>query len=327
MAIRDRNVLLIGGGGYVGSAIAKTLDSLGYGVRILDNFIYGHQDLIKPLGIETVYADMNDTKSVLDNMPGITDVVILGGLVGNQVIEKNPILARKTNYEGVQNIINSLDGLGLDNAIFISTCSNYGIVDPSEYADESYSLNPLGEYARAKVEAEELILSKKDRVDYTGSVLRFATAFGGSARTRLDLLINEFVYKAVNGEEITVYDDNTWRPYCHVKDFGRMIDKVLTAESKQVYFEVFNCGSNDNNYTKRDVLNAINDQGYHPEVSIDKNNSDPRDYKVSFEKASNVLQFNTRYDLIDGINELIQNFEGSTFDQFNTNCRVILDNV
>ena len=309
MAIRDRNVLLIGGGGYVGSAIAETLKSLGYGVRILDNFIYGHQDLIKPLGIEIVYADMNVTKSVIDNMFGITDVVILGGLVGNQVIEKNPILARKTNYEGVQNIINSLDGLGLDNVIFISTCSNYGIVDPSEYADESYPLNPLGEYARAKVEAEELILSKKDRVDYTGTVLRFATAFGVSARTRLDLLINEFVYKAVNGQEITVYDENTWRPYCHVKDFGRMIDKVLTAKSKKVYFEVFNCGSNDNNYTKRDVLNAIIDQGYHPVVTIDKNNSDPRDYKVSFKKAHKVLKFSVEYGLYDGIDELVKQYD------------------
>lgn len=323
MATHDRNVLLIGGGGYVGSSIAEILDSLGYSVRILDNFIYGHQDLIKPLGIETVYADMNNTKDILDNMSGITDVVVLGGLVGNQVIEKNPNLARKTNYDGVQNIINSLDGLGLNNVIFISTCSNYGIVDSFEYADEGYPLNPLGEYARAKVEAEKLILSKKDKVDYTATVLRFATAFGVSARTRLDLLINEFVYKAVHGQEITVYDENTWRPYCHVKDFGRMIDKVLTAEPRKVYFEVFNCGSNDNNYTKRDVLNAINDQGYYPLVTVDKNNSDPRDYKVFFEKANNVLHFQTKYKLIDGISELIENLKNTTLNQFNTNGRFI----
>lgn len=305
MATRDRNVLLIGGGGYVGSAIAVTLDSLGYGVRILDNFIYGHQDLIKPLGIETIVADMNSMTNILSNLDSITDVVILGGLVGNQVIDQNPILARKTNYDGVTNIIHSLDGLGLNNVIFISTCSNYGIVDSGKYATEKTELYPIGEYAKAKVSSENLLLSKRGVVDYTGTILRFATAFGVSARTRLDLLINEFVYKSIHHETISIYDQHTWRPYCHVNDFGVLIDKVLIAKTNDVYFEVFNGGSNQNNYTKKNILEAIRSFGYDPAVIYNKLDTDPRDYKVSFEKAEQKIGFVTQYGLSDGINELI----------------------
>lgn len=306
MATHDRKVLLIGGGGYVGSAIAATLKSLGYGVRILDNFIYGHQKLISPLSIETAIADMNVTNTVFNNMNNITDVIILGGLVGNQVIQKNPELAEQTNYDGVQAIINSLDGYGLKNVVFISTCSNYGIVDYNKYATEEFDLNPLGEYAKAKVAAERLLLSKKDQVDYTGTILRFATAFGVSARTRLDLLVNEFVYNAVNDQDISVYDENTWRPYCHVNDFGVLTDKVLRASTKDVYFEVFNGGSNSNNYTKKDILNRIYDHNYNFKIIHNSENTDPRDYKVSFEKARTVLKFEPKYDLSYGIKQLIQ---------------------
>jgi len=319
MATRDRKVLLIGGGGYVGSAIAATLKSLGYGVRILDNFIYGHQELISHLSIETVAVDMNVTDNVLNNIDDITDVIILGGLVGNQVIQKNPKLAEQTNYDGVQAIINSLDGYGLENVIFISTCSNYGIVDSDKYATEEFDLNPLGEYAKAKVAAEKLMLSKKNIVDYTGTILRFATAFGVSARTRLDLLINEFVYKTVYNQEISVYDENTWRPYCHVNDFGILIDKVLTASKKDTYFEVFNGGSNINNYTKRDILNNIYDCNYNLKIVHNAKNTDPRNYKVSFEKAKQVLDFETSYDLLYGIEELIDFSRTNTFSQYYTN--------
>ena len=308
MATLDRKVLLIGGGGYVGSAIAVTLNSLGYGVRILDNFIYDHSELLIGLNADIIHGDMNDISVVNDCLHNITDVVILGGLVGNQVIEKNPILAKKTNYNGVSQIINSLDGRGLNNVIFVSTCSNYGIVDTSEYATEESVLNPLGEYAKAKVLAEKLLLSKKGKVDYTGTVLRFATAFGVSYRTRMDLLINEIIYKSLNNEPIRVYDQNTWRPYCHVNDFGDLIDKVLSVSKSDVYFETFNVGSDYNNYTKQNVIDEVSRFGYNPQVIYDKVNSDPRDYKVSFKKAEKILGFEAQYELSDGIKELINYF-------------------
>lgn len=305
MATPDRNVLLIGGGGYVGSAIANKLSSMNYGVRILDNFIYGHSDLISGLNANVIHGDMNDISVVSNHMYGITDVVILGGLVGNQVIEKNPILAKKTNYDGLSQIIDSLDGYGLNNVVFISTCSNYGIIDTDETATEDSELNPLGKYAEAKVAAEKLLLSKKNGVDYTGTVLRFATAFGVSFRTRMDLLINEFVYKSINGESINVYDQNTWRPYCHVNDFGDLINKVLSASKDDVYFETFNGGSNCNNYTKQNIIDEISRFGFKPHVIYDKTNSDPRDYKVSFKKAEKILDFKAKVDLSTGIEELI----------------------
>jgi len=97
METRDRNVLLIGGGGYVGTAIGRSLYLMGYKVRILDNFIYGHRRLAEQSGLEIVQGDMNKESDIISNLEGITDVVILGGLVGNDVIKKNPDLAKYTN--------------------------------------------------------------------------------------------------------------------------------------------------------------------------------------------------------------------------------------
>ena len=160
-----------------------------------------------------------------------------------------------------------------------------------------------------------MMLSKRDRTDYTGTILRFATAFGVSARTRLDLLINEFVYKSVHNEIISIYDQHTWRPYCHVNDFGILIDKVLSAETNDVYFEVFNGGSGQNNYTKKDILEAIRSFGYDPTVIYNEHDADPRDYKVSFEKANQKIGFVAQYCLNNGINELIDFSQNIKFDK------------
>jgi len=207
--------------------------------------------------------------------------------------------------------------------IFISTCSNYGITDTNVYATEETQLNPLGEYAKAKVIGENLLLSKCNKVDYIGTVLRFATAFGVSYRTRMDLLINEFVYKSVHGEQINVYDENTWRPYCHVNDFGNLIDKVLTAPKEDVYFEVFNGGGNQNNYTKKDIINVIKEFGYEPNIVYDNVNGDPRDYRVSFEKSKNILGFEVSKSLSSGISDIINYSKVNKLDMVLTNNVII----
>jgi nucleoside-diphosphate-sugar epimerase len=307
------NVLLIGGAGYVGNVITAHFLKLGYYVRTLDKFVYrNHESIQSYLGDENyefIAGDLCDIKVLAKAADGINNVVILGGLVGDPITKKYPEAANKINVLGVQTCIDFFDDKKLDRLIFISTCSNYGLIKEDELADENFELNPLSLYAKAKVAAELHMMSKKGKVQYTGTVLRFATAFGLSPRMRFDLSVSEFVRDLYFGEELLIFDEHTWRPYCHVRDFARLIDLVVNADSEKVYFEVFNAGGEVNNFTKKMIVDAI--ESYIPEAKIKfgAHGSDPRNYKVSFKKVKETLGFEPKYTVKDGIEELIEAFK------------------
>jgi nucleoside-diphosphate-sugar epimerase len=308
-----KNVLLIGGAGYVGTVITSHFLKLGYKVRILDNFVYKNQESIQAyLGDENyefIKGDLGDIQILEKAAQGIDNVVVLGGLVGDPITKKYPEASNEINEIGVQACIDFFDDKRLNRLIFISTCSNYGLIKEDELADENFALNPLSLYAKAKVGAELRLMSKEGKVQYTGTVLRFATAFGLSPRMRFDLSVSEFVRDLYLGEELLVFDEHTWRPYCHVRDFARLIDLVINAESEKVYFEVFNAGGEVNNFTKKMIVDTI--ATYIPEAQIKfgTNGSDPRNYKVSFKKVKDTLGFEPKYTVKDGIEELIKAFE------------------
>ena len=304
-----KNVLLIGGAGYVGTVITSHFLKLGYKVRILDNFVYKNQESIQSyLGDENyefIKGDLGDIQILEKAAYGIDNVVILGGLVGDPITKKYPEASNEINEKGVQACIDFFDDKRLNRLMFISTCSNYGLIKEDELADENFELNPLSLYAKAKVGAELHLMSKKGKVQYTGTVLRFATAFGLSPRMRFDLSVSEFVRDLYLGEELLVFDEHTWRPYCHVRDFARLIDLVINADSEKVYFEVFNAGGEVNNFTKKMIVDII--ATYIPEAQIKfgTNGSDPRNYKVSFKKVKDTLGFEPKFTVKDGIEELI----------------------
>jgi nucleoside-diphosphate-sugar epimerase len=308
-----KNVLLIGGAGYVGTVITSHFLKLGYKVRILDNFVYKNQESIQAyLGDENyefIKGDLGDIQILEKAAQGIDHVVVLVGLVGEPITKNYPEASNEINEIGVQACIDFFDDKRLNRLIFISTCSNYGLIKEDELADENFALNPLSLYAKAKVGAELRLMSKKGKVQYTGTVLRFATAFGLSPRMRFDLSVSEFVRDLYLGEELLVFDEHTWRPYCHVRDFARLIDLVINAESEKVYFEVFNAGGEVNNFTKKMIVDTI--ATYIPEAQIKfgTNGSDPRNYKVSFKKVKDTLGFEPKYTVKDGIEELIKAFE------------------
>ncbi len=159
------NILLIGGAGYVGTVITSHFLKLGFKVRVLDNFVYRNQESIQAyLGDENyefVYGDLSDINVLSQASEGIRNVVILGGLVGDPITKKYPEASNKINDIGVQNCIDFFDDKEIDRLIFISTCSNYGLIKEDELADENFELNPLSLYAKAKVAAELHLMSKK----------------------------------------------------------------------------------------------------------------------------------------------------------------------
>lgn len=308
-----RNILLIGGAGYVGTVLTSHLLKERFKITVLDKFIYQNQFAVQSyLGdpdYRLFHGDLCNERDLLNASKGVTDVIILGGLVGDPITKKYPKESEMINDKGIKTCIDFFKDKNINKLIFISTCSNYGLIKEDEVADENFELNPLSLYAKAKVYNEKYLLSQKNTADYTGVILRFATAFGLSPRMRFDLSISEFTRDLFFGEILTVFDEYTWRPYCHVRDFARLLEIVLNAEEDLVNFKVFNAGGDANNYTKKMIVDEI--LKYMPEGKVIYRNqgSDPRNYKVSFKKVNDILGFEPAYSVPYGIKELIDAFK------------------
>lgn len=308
-----RNILLIGGAGYVGTVLTSHLLKQGYNLTVFDYFIYKNQFSIQPyLGdpdYHIFYGDLCNTNDLKKASKGVTDVILLGGLVGDPITKAYPAESETINDAGIKSCIDFFKDKDINKFIFISTCSNYGLIKEGEVADENFILSPLSLYSKAKVSNEKYLLSQKEKADYTAVVLRFATAFGLSPRMRFDLTISEFTRDLFFGEELLVFDEHTWRPYCHLRDFARLIENVLIAEKEKVNFEVFNAGGDINNFTKKMIVDEILKHVPDGKVKYGKQGSDPRNYKVSFKKVREVLGFEPEYTVSDGIKELVRAFK------------------
>ena len=315
----NRKVLLIGGAGYIGSVMTDYLLAHSWYVRCFDRLIYENQACVSfYLGrprYEFIYGDLTVPAQLSLALEGVNDVVILAGLVGDPITKKYPKSSQMINLDGILQVIRSLNGRGLNRVIFISTCSNYGLLESDAIADESFELNPLSLYAKAKVVVEEELLALRGQVDFHAIILRFATAFGLSPRMRFDLTVNEFTREMYLGRELLVYDAETWRPYCHVRDFSRVVHQVLLAPEEQISFEVFNAGGECNNCNKQAIVDEILRHFPNAPVKYKEKGSDPRNYKVNFSKIRNVLGFIPEYTVSDGIIALISALQQNIFSR------------
>ena len=227
--------------------------------------------------------------------------------------QKNSKRVKIINDDGVENVINICANSNVEKLIFISTCSNYGLIKDDQIANEEFELNPLSLYAKSKVNAEKKILSLKGKTNLQPTILRFATAFGLSPRMRFDLTVSEFCYDLALGKELVVYDSETWRPYCHVNDFAKLIEIVLDAPKEKVSFEVFNAGGDINNATKQMIVDLILKHVPEGKVKFQDYGNDRRNYKVDFTKVKSTLGFSPRYNIEYGITELLTAIKNDLF--------------
>ena len=173
-----------------------------------------------------------------------------------------------------------------------------------EEATENTPLKPISLYAKHKVLIEDYIINtiSKKSLSYSLVILRFATAFGFSERMRFDLTINEFTRELYNKKILKIYDEFTWRPYCHILDFADIIIKLSNSELNSL--DIFNAGSNKNNFRKIDIFNAISKYIKNSRAIFENGGNDFRNYKVNFNKLSKVI--NKKYKSIDyGVKEII----------------------
>jgi nucleoside-diphosphate-sugar epimerase len=305
-----RQVLVAGGAGYIGSVLSRELLAQGYAVRVLDSLLYGNGDSIAALveadGFSFVHGDIRDAGTIETALEGITDVVLLAALVGDPVCKRNPELATETNVGGARNLIEAARRAAAERLVFASTCSNYGLRPDDQPATEADELHPLSLYAETKVQMEREILEGAGDGALLPTVLRVSTAYGISPRMRFDLTVSEFTRQLALGNELEVYDADTWRPYCHVNDISAAIISVLEAPAEQVAGEVFNIGGDDSNHTKRMIveaaLRAIEGDG---RVTWTEGGADARNYRVSFAKINERLGFAPAHTVADSVARLV----------------------
>jgi len=313
-----RHILVIGGAGHIGSGLVRALLLRGYRTRVLDSLLYDNISSITGLldctNFSFVEGDFCDENISNESLANITDVVLLGALVGDPICKKYPELARRINEKGAIELFDALNTHHINRFIFISTCSNYGLRDSCEYATEESELNPQSLYAETKVNAERYILRNKDNVKFSATILRLATAYGISERMRFDLTVSNFCRELTLGRKLIVYDENSWRPYCHVADISEAIIRVIEGPEEKVRGEIFNVGSSTENYTKKALVEMILSHLTRSSVLYTGGISDPRNYRVSFDKITSKLGFKKKFSIRESTLELIRAIKNGSFD-------------
>jgi nucleoside-diphosphate-sugar epimerase len=301
------NILVTGGAGYVGSILAASLLARGHRVRVLDSLVHGGQSL---LGVwchpefELVKGDVRESGTVKEALKGMEAVVHLAAVVGDPACARCPEKARSINLDASLQLKELCVDLGVRRYIFASTCSNYGKMAALDSSlDETSPLKPVSLYAETKVAVEQALI-KTSQVDFYPTCLRFATAFGVSPRMRFDLTVNHFTMEMLVKRHLVIFGEQFWRPYVHIRDIAKAVLLVLESDEIKVGYQVYNVGSNTENYRKQDIVGMIYSLAPEAEVEYVHKDEDPRDYKVSFDKISRDLGYEACRLVPDGIREV-----------------------
>jgi nucleoside-diphosphate-sugar epimerase len=301
----DNKVLVIGGAGYIGSALVENLLDLGLQVSVLDAMHFGEEALSRVAGhpkLTLVREDFRHIEALTRAVDGVGSVIHLGGLVGDPACAVDADLTVDVNVTATKVIGEIAKARGVRRFIFASSCSVYGACD--EIVDEESHFNPQSLYARSKV-ASEAVLGALNGRDFGVTCLRFATIYGISGRTRFDLVVNLLCAKAVRDRMITIYGADQWRPFVHVADVARAITMTLRASADLVAGEAFNVGSDAQNYTLAEVAELIHRQVPNAEITSDDTFVDKRNYRVSFAKIRSRLGFEPAWTIERGVAQVL----------------------
>jgi nucleoside-diphosphate-sugar epimerase len=296
-------VLVTGGAGYVGSILVPMLLAAGHSVRVLDSLRKGGLGLLPHMpnpSLELVRADIRDADAVRDALRDADVIMHLAAIVGFPACREDPWLARGTNVDGTSNIIRHRSASQL--VVFPSSLSNYG-TETGGVCTEDMNPKPVTLYGHSKLEAEKRLLEAGNVI-----VFRPATAFGLSPQMRLDLLFNEFVYRALKERYLVVYEPHFMRAFIHVRDFARAFLFALENNGRMID-QVYNLGSESLNLTKGELAQRIRQKiEFVLHISEVGEDPDKRNYTVAFSKLRS-LGFRVEMDIDRGIDELVRGLQ------------------
>lgn len=322
-ATQRGTVVITGGAGYIGSLLVRRLLARSYRVRVVDGLLYGDAALAEVRqhpNFELVVADFRQMAAIGPAFAGADAVIHLGGLVGDPACALDPALTLSINQESTATVAMACAAHGVKRLIFASSCSVYGASDG--LLDETSALNPVSLYAQTKIASEQILLDPA-RSGPAPVIMRFATVFGFSPRPRFDLVVNLLTAKAVVDGRITIQGGEQWRPFVHAEDLGKALEHALEAPLDLVAGEIFNVGSDAQNYRLAELGQII--QAAVPAALIETEpNNDRRDYRVSFAKITNQLGFRPDWSLEAGIEQIksaiasgeVANYRDARFNNF-----------
>jgi len=313
------SVLVIGGAGYIGSVLCRLLLERGYQVRVLDSGVYGTHgiDNLRERDDFTLFqGDMRSIETVTEAITGVDAVVHLGALVGDPASGINPQKTLEINYHSTHMIASICRYHQINRFVFASTCSVYGKPEtPETLLSEDDDLNPVSLYAKTKIESERAILDLADG-NFSPTIFRMATIYGLSPRMRFDLVVNIMSAKAHSDGEVSVFGGEQYRPLVHVADAARTYVQCLEAPIKDVGNEIFNVGSEAQNYRIEEVAEIVTDQFPDADITHHPEDEDERSYQVDFSKIRNTLDFEPEESIASGAREIKQALEAGRFPDY-----------
>ena len=298
------NILVTGGAGYIGAVLVPELLKDGCSVTVVDNFMYDQNSLAHVCADRCFELIRGDVRSERDMRPLFkkADIVIpLAARVGAPLCDRDPMAATSTNLDAILMMCKVLSKS--QKVLMPVTNSGYGVGEKNTACTENSPLQPISLYGRDKVDAEKAVFGRENSLSF-----RFATVFGMSPRMRLDLLVNDFVYRAVTDRCIVLFESHFKRNFIHVRDVARTYQHGIKNFEK-MKGEPYNVGLSDANLSKRELCEKI--KRHVPKLVVVEapvgEDPDKRDYIVSNEKMEKT-GFCPAHSLDDGIEELIKGY-------------------
>jgi nucleoside-diphosphate-sugar epimerase len=298
------NILVTGGAGYLGSTMVPDLVQLGYKVTVLDSFMYKQASLNHVCHHPNFSVLKGDIRieSVMAPLIKKADIVIpLAALVGAPMCSQDPVGATTVNHDAIILMLKLLSKQQL--VLMPTTNSAYGTGDKDNFCTEDSPLNPISIYAKEKVAIEKDLMQRENAISF-----RLATVFGMSPRMRIDLLVNDFTYRAVYDRFVVLFESSFKRNYVHVRDVSRVFQHAI-ENFDEMKGQIFNVGLSDANVSKRELCEHIQKQV--PDfVFLDApvgKDPDQRNYIVSNAKIE-AAGFKPIYSLDAGISDLIKGY-------------------